>query len=49
VIRNFSKQTARGVSQIALQDFERLPAGVYMLEIIDERSATKTVQKFIKN
>jgi hypothetical protein len=48
-IRNMGQAAAKGVSQVTLRDVEKLPAGIYMLEVTDENSASRTVQKFIKN
>jgi hypothetical protein len=44
-----SKSVARGISQVSLQNLEKLPSGIYMLEIADERSMAISVQKFVKN
>jgi Bacterial Ig domain/Secretion system C-terminal sorting domain len=49
IIRNMSHAAAKGVSQVTLRDVERLPAGIYMLEVADENTANRTVQKFVKN
>ena len=48
-IRNMSQAAARGVSQVTLRDVEKLPAGIYMLEVTDVNAATRTVHKLIKN
>jgi hypothetical protein len=49
LIRTISQPAAKGTSQIVLRDFDRLPTGIYLLEMIDERSATTTVQRLMKN
>jgi hypothetical protein len=48
MIRTVSQAVSKGISQIALHDVERLPAGVYLVEMKDERSTIKTVYKLIK-
>jgi hypothetical protein len=48
VIKSMSQSVARGVTQISLRDFEKLPAGVYLLQMTDEKSAAVTVQRLIK-
>ncbi|HLG40309.1 MAG TPA: T9SS type A sorting domain-containing protein, partial [Chitinophagaceae bacterium] len=49
LIRKMSQSVAKGTTQIALRDFDRLPTGIYLLEMIDERSGTSTVQRLMKN
>lgn len=48
-IQQLRREVTKGISQIALTEFERLAAGVYMLEMIEEKSGNKTVQRLIKN
>ncbi len=48
-IRNISQSVAKGTSQLALRDFANLPRGIYMLEIYDEKTTNKTVERLIKN
>ncbi len=47
-IRNISQAAPRGLSQITIRDLEKLPAGMYLVEITD-KSAGTTFQKIIKN
>ena len=49
LLRNTSQSVARGVSQITLRDFDKLPAGIYLLQVTDERSAAVTVMRLMKN
>jgi hypothetical protein len=49
MIRNMNQAVAKGTSQITLRDFEKLPQGVYLLEMIDQKSAMTTVERLIKN
>lgn len=43
-----SQQAARGITRVTISDLQKLPAGVYLVEITD-RSAGATFQKLIKN
>lgn len=49
VIKNFSQQVTKGLSQIVLHGMQEISAGVYMLEVTDEKSKSVTVEKLIKN
>ncbi len=42
------KEVSKGISQINLNEFERLAAGVYLLEMTEEKSGNKTIQRLIK-
>jgi hypothetical protein len=48
LLRSISRSVARGASQITVQDLERLPSGIYLIEMTDEKSGTTTMQKLIK-
>ena len=43
-----NQQASKGISRITIQDLEKLPAGVYLVEITD-KSAGTTFQKLVKN
>jgi hypothetical protein len=49
LIRNFNHAVGRGTSQTTLRDLERLPQGIYLLDMTDQRSGTNSVQRLIKN
>jgi hypothetical protein len=49
LIRNIIKPVAKGESLIVIREFGQLPQGLYLLELIDEKSKATTVQKLIKN
>jgi Secretion system C-terminal sorting domain len=49
LIRKMSQSVAKRISQIALCDFEKLPTGIYLLQMTDERTSTTTVQRLMKN
>jgi hypothetical protein len=49
VVRNISQPVAKGLSQVALQNVQNIPAGMYILEITDEKSGSTSTQKLIKN
>ena len=49
LVRNISQSVSRGVTQVTLRDFEKLPAGIYLLQITDEKSAAVTVHRLLKN
>jgi len=48
-IRSFKQQIEKGITQVALKDFDRLPAGMYLLEVIDQATGKRTTEKLIKN
>jgi hypothetical protein len=43
------KEVSKGISQITMSEFEKLAGGVYLLEITEEKSGNKTIQRLIKN
>jgi hypothetical protein len=49
LVMQMKQSVSKGTSQITLKGFDKLPQGIYMLEMIDERSGTVTIQKFLKN
>lgn len=49
MIRQSSHSVLKGTSQIPLKDFEKLPQGVYLLEVRDERSPLPQVTKLVKS
>jgi hypothetical protein len=49
LIRMTSQNVAKGLSQIALRDFDKLPAGIYLLQLTDQRTSITTVQRLMKN
>jgi hypothetical protein len=48
LVRTVSQTVPKGQSQITLKDFDKLTQGIYLLEIMDEKSGTTTVQKLLK-
>lgn len=48
-LQQLRKEVPKGISQINLTEFERLAAGVYLLEMTEEKSGNKTIQRLIKN
>jgi hypothetical protein len=48
VLKSATQQAAKGLSQINVQNLEKLPAGVYLVEITDKTAGT-TFQKLLKN
>jgi len=48
-LQQMRKEVSKGISQINLNEFERLAAGVYLLEMTEEKSGNKTIQRLIKN
>ena len=48
-IRTFNQPVEKGVNQIALNDLDRLSAGMYLLEVIDKSTGSRISQKLIKN
>ncbi len=48
-LQQVRKEVAKGISQITLSEFEKLAAGVYLLDITEEKSGNKTIQRLIKN
>jgi hypothetical protein len=49
LIRKTSQAVSKGTSQIALRDLEKLPGGIYLIELRDEKSGSTTVQRMLKN
>jgi hypothetical protein len=49
LLRTVSQPVSRGTSQVTLRDFDRLPAGIYLLQITDEKTMTSTIERLIKN
>jgi hypothetical protein len=49
LIRKTSQAVGKGTTQIALKDFDKLPGGIYLLELRDEKSGNTTVQRMLKN
>jgi hypothetical protein len=49
LIMQMKQSVSKGTSQITLKGFEKLSQGLYMLEMIDEKSGTATIQKLLKN
>jgi hypothetical protein len=47
LIRNFTQQASRGITQITVHDLDQLPGGVYLVEITDKKAGT-TFQKLMK-
>ena len=48
LLKKTTQQVSRGISRITLRDLEKLPGGVYLVEITDKMAGT-TYQKLIKN
>jgi len=49
LVRNTSQPVGRGTSQVTLRDLEKLPQGIYLLEVMDQKSGTSSVHRLIKN
>ncbi len=47
-LKTMSQKVSRGISQISIRDLDQLPAGVYLVEIVDKKAGT-TYQKLLKN
>jgi hypothetical protein len=48
LVRSLVQQVPKGASQVSIRDLDRLPAGVYLVEITDQQAGT-TFQKLVKN
>jgi hypothetical protein len=48
-VRSFSQKISKGINQVAIQDLENLPGGIYILEIVDKNSGKRTITKLIRN
>jgi hypothetical protein len=49
LVRQTSHPVSSGISQITLNDFDKLSAGIYLIEMTDEKTGTKTIQRLLKN
>jgi hypothetical protein len=49
LVRMVTHSAPKGQSQITLKDFDKLTQGIYLLEIMDEKTGTTTIQKILKN
>jgi hypothetical protein len=49
LIRQTTHTVGKGTTQVALKDFDKLSSGIYLLEMTDEKTATTTVQRLMKN
>jgi type IX secretion system substrate protein len=49
LLRVINQPVAKGSSQVTLRDFDKLPQGVYLLEMTDQKSGATSVQRLIKN
>ncbi|MBC7946688.1 MAG: T9SS type A sorting domain-containing protein [Chitinophagaceae bacterium] len=47
-IQTMTQSASRGISQVTIRDLEKLPSGVYLVEITDKKAGT-TFQKLLKN
>lgn len=47
-IKTFRQPVEKGMTQITLNELNKLSAGVYLLEIIDENTGSRTTEKLIK-
>jgi hypothetical protein len=47
-LRNSSQSASKGIVRINIDNLEQLPAGVYLVEIVDRKAGT-TYQKLLKN
>jgi hypothetical protein len=43
-----NQKASKGISRVTIQDLDKLPSGVYLVEITD-KSAGTTFQKLVKN
>ena len=47
-IRSYSQHVPRGASQVSINDLEKLPSGMYLLEVREQSNRIITTEKFIK-
>ncbi len=48
-IRTSNQPVSKGVTQIVINNLESLSTGIYMIEIHDENTGSRTIRKFIKS
>ena len=48
LLKKTTQHVSKGISRITIRDLEKLPGGVYLVEITDKMAGT-TYQKLIKN
>ena len=48
IIKTNTQSVAKGIARVIIDGLERLPAGIYLIEIVDQKAGT-TYQKLLKS